>query len=161
MSTLKTPWGPVEVDDAVSQDFECGQCGRCCSGFVLSLRDVDRETYYRWYLAHSPYEYPKDIGAIYHLFEKIPDAFCQSGEPIYTCRAFDRKTRTCAVFADQPGLRPVACWAFPYNYDLRALLDFPYPFCSIFLKTLNQLQQRYFNGLLHSHHPLSTGTDDG
>lgn len=155
MNALKTPWGPVEVSDLIPHNFGCVQCGRCCSGFVLSMRPSDIEIWYKRFLSGSPYEYPNDIGAIYHLFVEIQDAFSADGQQIYTCRAFDRVKKTCMIFEDAPGLRPVACWAFPYNYDFAGLSDFPYPFCSIFQKTLKRVFDNYFSAIQNTYHPLS------
>ena len=155
MRILNTPWGPIEIHDVVPLEFECAKCGRCCRAFVLSMREIDRETWYRRFLAKSEYEYPKDIGAVYHLFEKILDAFSADGQQIYTCRAFDRKRNVCTLFDDAPALRPIACWAFPYNYDLDSLLRFPYPWCSIFLKTLRRLEERFLEAIAAWHHPFN------
>lgn len=154
MKILETPWGSVKVPGLVPHHFECARCGRCCSGFVLSMRPADMEVWYKRFLSGSPYEYPKDIGAINNLFVQIPDAFSADGEQIFTCRAFDRKNKTCAIFEDAPDLRPIACWAFPYQYDFAALSDFPYPFCAIFQKTLKWILDRYFSALLKTYHPL-------
>lgn len=154
MRSLQTPWGPVPVGDVVPPDFSCAQCGRCCSGFVLPMRDVDKDAWYRRFLTDSVYEYPKDIGAIVHLFHKIPEAFAADGQPLHTCRAFNRQTRRCDLVEQAPSLRPIACWAFPYNYDLESLLTFPFPWCAIVQKTLLRLQTRMSRALANSFNPL-------
>ncbi len=151
---IQTPWGPIEVPNIVPQNFQCGKCGKCCIGFVLSARELDRENWYGFFLNNLPYEYPKDIGAIYNLMEKIPGAFSVSGKPIYSCKAFDREKKTCTIFDDAPKLRPIACWAFPYNYDLQSLSRFPYIGCVIFQKTTRWLLEGFLKGLVGAYDPL-------
>lgn len=155
MGTVKTPWGDVEVPDVVPCDATCGQCGRCCSGFVLTMRDMDMEIWYQRFLNHSEYEYPADIGALKHLFVKIPDAFSADCMPLHTCLAFDRKTKTCTIFESAPEIRPMACWIFPFQYDLDTLYQFPYPWCKMFQQTLLSLQHRFLLALVNYYHPLS------
>ena len=151
---LETPWGKVNIPSIVPRKFQCGQCGKCCSGFVLSGREIDRANWYHSFLIKSPYEYPKDIGAIYNLMEKIPDAFSDDGEPIYSCKAFDREKNICNIFTEAPDIRPIACWAFPYNYDLAALFSFPYIGCLIFQQTVKWLLDGFPKALAKAYCPI-------
>jgi hypothetical protein len=151
---LTTPWGEIEVAGVVDPAEPCAQCGRCCRGFVLSMRPIDRETWYKRFLKNSPYEYPPDIGAIQHLFKPIPDAFAADGQQIHTCGAFDREKNSCMLMEDGRNIRPIACWAFPFNYDFDSFFDFPYPGCAIFLATLKKLLGRGVESIAEAYDPI-------
>ena len=155
MKKLKTPWGEVEVPGLIPHHLECAQCGRCCRGFVLPTRETDRKNWYRWYLIDAPYQYPPDIGAVTHLFHVHPDRFTSDGEPLQTCKAFDPTTSQCMLMEDASDLRPIACWVFPYQYDFDDLCQGLDPRCSILVRTIAYLTDRYFKALIETYHPFS------
>ena len=141
MADLDTPWGAVRVEDAIPQALECERCGTCCRGFILSVTPAELDLWHRRFLEGSADYYPPDIGAVRRLFVPFEGIVLPDGQ-LYTCRAYDADARRCALIPDARALRPIACWAFPYVYDVPSLAQFPYPECGIYRKAVRRLNAR-------------------
>lgn len=145
MALLETPWGEVRVEDAVDLDLECEQCGACCRAFYLSVTPPEIEMWYQRFLEQSG-EYPPDVGAVRQLFVPF-EGFTPPEGQIYTCRAFDKEQNRCTLMPDSGDLRPIACFAFPYVYELTSFWQFPYPECGIYQKALVLLNSQLLDAV--------------
>ena len=140
MALLSTPWGEVRVEDAVDLDLECEMCGTCCQAFYLSVTPPEIEVWYQRFLAGEG-EHPPDVGAVRNLFVPF-EGFTPPEGQIYTCRAYDKEAKRCTLMPDHPDVRPIACYAFPYVYEVQSLWQFPYPDCGIYKKAVKRLNTR-------------------
>jgi Fe-S-cluster containining protein len=141
VADLETPWGVVRVEDAIPEGLACDRCGTCCRGFILSVTPPEIERWYERFLAGNGAEHPPDVGAVRNLFVPYEGIVLPDGQ-LYTCRAFDAESNRCTLLPDAPELRPIACWAFPYVYDVASLGQFPYPGCGIFRRAVRALNAR-------------------
>ena len=138
MTFIKTPWGEIRVEDAIDTDLECDRCGTCCKGFILSVSQAEIQTWYERFLEGSDAYFPPDVGAVKNLFVRV-EGRASGADPIFACPAFDSELNRCTLMPGGHGVRPIACYAFPYVYDLASLKEFPYPQCGIYKKALRRL----------------------